>query len=474
MKKFGIFLLGIIVAVIGFYFLSNKTEPLPDNPPSNIEQPGDENEQPGDDNETPTPDNPGDVGSEIQYTTNTFSIDNIANFQLFKLAEDNVTFNSVDTTNGLDQTQLEVGAIYTLHLNVAYGYEIVEVVYNSNCLLSAPIELSVQVTFTAVENGVFSVTTQIIESELPENYGVPIPVNFMVSEFELFSSIKLYNNALEPVVVSSDMMDHRAELLIGHSYTLELEAVNGYVISQVDYLDQTGLEIIYTGKTQVALVTFIAPESGDFAISIMPVGYGTPVFNTFSLENIETVAIYEGIDFVYDKLDTSAGLDNIELKLGTYYRVLLMPKNGFTISSVIYNGETQFRYSDASSSIYAVGFQAVDNATFEVVTEASSFTIGTTTNTFRVRDPNIVNLFKVEADGSLTHVDTSNGIENTELTVGEEYCLEVVADEGYTVSSFSYGGVPYTFENTSSSTVYCNFIAADHNGDLIVRFSPVE
>ena len=364
MKKFGIFLLGIIVAVIGFYFLSNKTEPLPDNPPSNIEQPGDENEQPGGDNETPTPDNPGDVGSEIQYTTNTFSIDNIASFQLFKFAEDNVTLNSVDTTNGLDQTQLEVGAIYNLHLDVAYGYEIVEVVYNSNCLLSAPIESSVQVTFTAVENGVFSVTTQIIEPESP--------------------------------------------------------------------------------------------------------------VNTFSLENIETIAIYESIDFVYDKLDTSAGLDNIELKPGTFYRVLLMPKNGFTISSVIYNGETQYRYSDASSSIYAVGFQAVDNATFEVVTEASSFTIGTTTNDFTCYDSYIENLFKVEADGSLTLVDFPNGLINAELTVGQEYCLEVVADEGYTVSSFSYGGVSYTFEKIFSTIAYCNFIADNHNGNIIVRCSPVE
>ena len=158
MKKFWIFLLGIIVAVIGFHFFANKSEPTPDNPPIN-------NEQPGDDNQTPNPSDPDDLIGVPQYTTNTFSIDNIASFQLFKLAEDNVTLNSVDTTNGLDQTQLEVGAIYNLHLDVAYGYEIVEVVYNSNCLLSAPIESSAQVTFTAVENGVFSVTTQSIQTE---------------------------------------------------------------------------------------------------------------------------------------------------------------------------------------------------------------------------------------------------------------------------------------------------------------------
>lgn len=59
MKKFLIFLLGIAVAVVGMYFIFNKT-PTPDQPPINNEQqqPGDNT---GDDNNV-NPDNPSDVG----------------------------------------------------------------------------------------------------------------------------------------------------------------------------------------------------------------------------------------------------------------------------------------------------------------------------------------------------------------------------------------------------------------------------
>ena len=192
MKKFWIFLLGIIVAVIGFHFFANKSEPTPDNPPIN-------NEQPGDTGSNIKPSDPDDVIGVPQYTTNTFSIDNIASFQLFKLAEDNVTLNSVDTTNGLDQTQLEVGAIYNLHLDVAYGYEIVEVVYNSNCLLSAPIESSAQVTFTAVENGIFQVTTQSIQTET-NGYVANNLVECNAADYT-FIFTDVYGNQVDTIIV---------------------------------------------------------------------------------------------------------------------------------------------------------------------------------------------------------------------------------------------------------------------------------
>ena len=478
MKKFWIFLLGIIVAVIGFHFFANKSEPTPDNPPIN-------NEQPGDNNQTPNPSDPDDVMGVPQYTTNTFSIDNIASFQLFKLAEDNVTLNSVDTTNGLDQTQLEVGAIYNLHLDVAYGYEIVEVVYNSNCLLSAPIELSVQVTFTAVENGVFSVTTQIIEPELPDNYGEPISGRFMVHQSELFSSIKLYNNALEPIVVSGDMMDYSAELLIGHSYSVELEAVDGYVISQVDYYGETGVETIYTGKTQVASITFTATERNRFEISIMPLGYGTPTFNTFSLDNIESVKLYhreyEPYRYINEVLDTSNGLNNVEFIIGDFYRLELVPVLGYSITSALYNEQSMSLkhglYNGSECGVFAVNFTAVEDGHLEFVTETSSTPIGQpTTNTFYLNNSTLVNLFKVEADGSLTLVDTSSGLNNTELTVGKEYCLELIPNDGYEITSFTYSDVTYYPTMSDSNTYYCNFFAVKkgYGAMLNVSCSSVE
>lgn len=165
MKKFWIFLLGIIVAVIGFHFFANKSEPTPDNPPSNIEQPGDENQQPGDNNETPTPDNPGDVGSETQYTTNRFNLNNVQLLGLDKYNPQTGECISVDFSNGLDSVQLEIGSDYMFNLLPASGYTITELIYDSSCFWSGYVTDSFSGTFTAVENGVFSVTTQAIQTE---------------------------------------------------------------------------------------------------------------------------------------------------------------------------------------------------------------------------------------------------------------------------------------------------------------------
>lgn len=166
MKKFGIFLLGIIVAVIGFYFLSNKTEPLPDNPPSNIEQPGDENQQPGDENETPTPDNPGDVGSETQYTTNTFIFGDYSYVSgLSKYNTTDSTYVAVDFMNGIENVQFEVGSIYNVSVSVYNSAIITEVIYDSTSLWIGSTDGTLTLDFTAVENGVFQVVTQPVQTE---------------------------------------------------------------------------------------------------------------------------------------------------------------------------------------------------------------------------------------------------------------------------------------------------------------------
>ena len=65
----------------------------------------------------------------------------------------------------LDSYNFVVGEDYYLHLSAIDGYEITEVYYNSDLVYSGDACLTVAVSFRAVENGVFSVTTQAIQTE---------------------------------------------------------------------------------------------------------------------------------------------------------------------------------------------------------------------------------------------------------------------------------------------------------------------
>ena len=104
MKKFWIFILGIIAAIVGFFLLTDKT-PTADTPPINNEQ-----QQPGDNTGDVTPDNPSDVGGEVTYAEVGFGTQFASVY----------FYDAVN--NSVDSNKLIVGENYTLEVAAFEGY----------------------------------------------------------------------------------------------------------------------------------------------------------------------------------------------------------------------------------------------------------------------------------------------------------------------------------------------------------------
>lgn len=109
MKKFLIFLLGIVVAVVGMYFIFNKT-PTADAPPINNEQQQPNDNTDDDTSDEITPSDPEDVGGEVTYAEVGFGTQ-FASVYFYDAAN-----------NPVDSNKLIVGENYTLEVAAFEGY----------------------------------------------------------------------------------------------------------------------------------------------------------------------------------------------------------------------------------------------------------------------------------------------------------------------------------------------------------------
>ena len=441
MKKFGIFLLGIIVAVIGFYFLSNKTEPLPDNPPSNIEQPGDENEQPGDNNETPTPDNPGDVGSEIQYTTNTFNMAHCA-ANLYRDVDGGWVY--VDVPNGFDNVQIVVGDRYNLHLYPHESYAITEVVYNNECIWSGyhtDIYSAVSTVFTAVENGIFEVITQPVDAGSETQYTTNTfnLGNSFVVDMYIYDSATNSDYSIWPLETELDSYN----FVVSNIYSLHLSPNEGYVITEVSYNGGVKYSGNHTTSDGNLNIGFHAVENGIFEVITQPVDAGSETqytTNTFNLGNSLAVDMYmynsatNSNDCIWP-LETE--LDSYNFVVGADYYLHLSAIDGYEITEVYYNSDLV--YSGDACLTVAVSFRAVENGVFEVRTQSDP----TAQIAYQASD-----IVLVDASDYTLTFRNSDGNEVDTLYAGQDYTLEISINDTDRIITL--------LENNFSSPIYPN------------------
>ena len=426
MKKFLIFLLGIIVAVIGFHFFANKSEPTPDNPPIN-------NEQPGDNNQTPNPSDPDDLIGVPQYTTNRFNLNNVQLLGLDKYNPQTGECISVDFSNGLDSVQLEIGSDYMFNLLPASGYAITEFIYDSSCFWSGYVTDSISGTFTAVENGVFSVTTQPVDNNQTPNPSDPDDVigmpQYTTNTFNLGNSLAvdmyIYNSGtgsadcIWPLDTELDSYN----FVVGEDYYLHLSAIDGYEITEVYY----NSDLVYSGDACLTVaVSFHVVENGVFSVTTQAIqteqtGYAannlvecdaadyTFIFTDVNGNQVDT--LYAGQDYAF------------EISIHETDRIVTFLESNFTSPS----------YPNSQTAGFTFNMYDVD-------ANSSSIWVYTALTT------ETVNLVMGDTTGVSVNITTLEGITPETYYAGAKYMAEIVVDANYNLLGYSVNGESITFD----------------------------
>ena len=415
MKKFWIFLLGIIVAVIGFHFFANKSESPPDNPPIN-------NEQPGDNNQTPNPSGPDDVIGVPQYTTNTFNMAHCA-ANLYHDVDGGWVY--VDVPNGFDNVQIVVGDRYNLHLYPHESYAITEVVYNNEFIWSGyhtDIYSAVSTVFTAVENGIFEVITQPVDNNQTPNPSDPDDVTgvpqYTTYRFNLNNvqsvSLDKYNPQTGEYDISVDLPNYLdvVQLELGSAYRIDLVPDDGYAITELIH----EFSCLWSGYVINSISSaFTAVENGVFqattqaieCCSVNNLVQCNAADYTCSFTDVngnQVDALYPGQDYTF------------EISIHETDRIVTCIESYFSSSS----------YPNTQTAGFTFNMSPVDPNSPAIWVHTAL-----TTET--------VNLVMGDITGVSVNITTFEGLTPETYYPGIRYQVEIIADADYNVLGFNVG-----------------------------------
>lgn len=318
MKKFLIFLLGIAVAVVG-YFVFIKKPSTPDQPPINNEQqqPGDNT---GDDNTgNVTPDDPSDVGGEVVYAQ-------------AALQSQYASVYFYDTENNqVDINHLIVGETYTLEAVAFEGYYVQDFYIDFNIFANPTWN---EATFVATERLTISINTALE------------PVTATINCANANINAVFYDMGYNQVTNFNFANQYKLELQYDSSITTIYNVkVDGYTVYQ---MDESGYDLMN--------MTFTAPDH-DFVVEI------TTTADLYACSY--TVNFTEGHFSRIDITNLGGGLQPSTIYGGTVYQLNFETHAGFYVTEVYLNDQLLQTYEAGGIASGSVQFTA-PNADFEL------------------------------------------------------------------------------------------------------------
>ena len=315
MKKFWIFILGVITAIVGFFIFTDKT-PTADTPPINNEQqqPGDNT---GDDNNNVNPDDPSDVGGEVTYAD--ISIQTIDARLYFYDSENNL----------VNSNHLILGETYTVQAEAFDGYYVLN--YGVTDIWG---NQTGQTTFVAVDN----IQAYAFGAHLPSSATVNCQNPNVTAVF--------YDMGYNQVTNFNFGNQYKLELQYDSSTTTIYNVkVDGSTIYQ---MDESGWDLMN--------MTFNAPDH-DFVVEI------TTTADLYACSY--TVNFTEGHFSRIDITNTGGGVQPSQIYGGTVYQLNFETHAGFYVTEVYLNNELLQTYEAGGIASGSVQFTA-PNADFEL------------------------------------------------------------------------------------------------------------
>lgn len=316
MKKFLIFLLGIAVAVVG-YFVFIKKPSTPDQPPINNEQqqPGDNT---GDENTGDvTPDDPSDVGGTTTYAYVAINGDS----SLFTLS-----FNEING-NFVDQTNLIVGTEYILNGSAFGNYVFADVQINS-------MSYTLPARFTATEILDINVT---MRNENAANVIINSP----------YAIVEIHD--MNGELVQCGDAKHK-DFIRGETYTIHnIATKEGYYYADGWLFE--GLFIDGAAYPNWQGATFSVVEGTVIEVRI--VQFGQPANISVSYDsNLLSYRIYEA----------ATDREVTEFSVGTQYKLRWFMNTMDSVNQVVVNGMPEYPGSTES-----ITFTATSNTSIQII-----------------------------------------------------------------------------------------------------------
>ena len=258
-----------------------------------------------------------------------------------------------------------------------------------------------------------------------------------------------------------------AALTPGKTYNIVLMSmpVNGYFLEAVTI---NGVQQAYWKEGAVdATISFTAP-SDNFTIEVQVATRNTFTYNA---ENFSTFELHESyIDTEMGggtsyRLFADSNFNNTALTVGKEYAIKMAPNSSVAITEVYYNDTLLWSgmHNDLGVELL-ITFVATTNGTFRVVTQ---LTPTTTTNTFNYTQADLSDIelhepYEAEP-GSWSHLAEGAALNSTQLTIGTEYRMMLIANTNSVITQVSYNG------NSLWSGTHTN-----SDGNLFVTFTAVE
>ena len=404
-----------------------------------VETPPADNEQPGDNNETPTPDNPGDVGSEIQYTTNTFYFNDINYISLYEDAGID-GWRSLDTSNGLDNIQFVVGERYNIDLQVNSFYAITEVYYDSSLIWNGrwtEDKSILPIYFTAVENGIFQVTTEYV-GEIPYTTNT---FNMAHCDANLYRDV----DGWAYVDVSSGF--DNVQIVVGDRYSLHLYPHESYAITEVVYNNERIWAGYHTDIYSAVSPAFTAVENGIFQVTTQAI----PCYSVNNLVQCNAADYTCSFrDLNGNQVDTLYGGQDytFEISINETDRIVTYLESIF--------------FSPSYPNTQTAG--ATFNMLYDFDSNSPSIWVHTALTT------ETVNFVMGDITGVSVNITTLEGITPESYYPGIRYQVEIIADADYNVLGFNVGENFTSFEADplyGGTSRYFEFnIPADATGNV--------
>ena len=392
------------------------------------------------------------VASTGQTTFNSFSSTNLNSMELAEPYEEEPGAWVHLASDNLNSVPLNVGQEYRVDMEVSAGYAITNILYNGSSIWSGNHTNNdglLFIQFYAADNAVFDVIT--------EQVGVSFSWGTM-------DAAKLMRwQVIDPETGNQVY----ASLTPGKTYNIVLMAntVNGYFLEAVTI---NGVQQAHwTESAADATISFTAP-SDDFTIEVQVATRNTFTYNA---ENFSTFELHESyIDTEMGggtsyRLFADSNFDTTALTVGKEYAIKMAPNSSVAITEVYYNDTLLWSgmHNDLGVELL-ITFVATTNGTFRVVTQ---LTPTTTTNTFNYTQADLsdIELHEPyeEEPGSWSHLAEGAALNSTQLTIGTEYRMMLIANTNSVITQVSYNG------NSLWSGTHTN-----SDGNLFVTFTAVE
>lgn len=366
-------------------------------------------------NEATTPDEPVDI---VEYTTYDFLFENTT---LCSLAvEENGSFVSVVTPNGIDNYQFEVGTVYQIFIDPNTNFHLTSVSHNNDILFSGSDLNSRFFEFTAVKDGTFVATA----SRYYTIYNFNLE-NVSVANLRESNNSGGFTDVWDYSGAYCDISEFN--FIIGAIYMVGLCPADGLCITNVSHNDET----LFSGvETACNWFNFTAVENGTLTAT------AGVVYTNYTLNNTNTdyeLYYYDNNTGTQNLVDLSAGIENYQFLVGGHYKFVFTPYSGFCVSEVVHNLEIlhQGAYSNGA---YEVEFVAVNNGAFYVTSS-----VFTQIYSIEINNGNY-ELYAWDGTSSYNPIDLSQGLENYQFTVGGTYKLVVTPYTGFNNVTVNHGG----------------------------------